>query len=387
MTTTPALADLQRHDPIHLSPPDVGALEEHYLLRALHSGWVAPLGPEVDAFERDLAHYCSREHCVALISGTAALHLALLTAEVGPGDVVLTSSLTFAATANAISYTGAEPFFVDSDRSGNMDPDLLDHAISLLRAEGKAPAAILTVDLLGKSCDHTQIGSIARAHGIQVLSDAAESLGAQRDGLPAASFGHSACVSFNGNKVLTTSGGGALLTDDAQVAQRARYLATQARQPVAHYEHTEIGYNYRLSNLLAAIGRAQLLRLDRMIARRRRVRDWYSEIFRDVPGVSVFRAGDQEDNAWLTAIIVDPNQQRWEPPDLARELAEYQVETRPMWKPMHLQPSFAGCRSVVTGVSESLFHHGLILPSGSGLSEAELERIFELLTGFLRRRS
>ena len=264
---------------IYLSSPDVTEAEERALVRAIRSGWVAPLGPEVDAFEAELAAYCGREHCVALSSGTAALHLGLLTLGVGPGDLVLTSTMTFAATANAITYTGAEPVFVDCDETGNMDAGLLEQAFVRYADGGHPITAVVPVDLLGKVVDHARIDEVAAAHGVPVLADAAESLGAIRDGRPAASFGRAAAVSFNGNKVMTTSGGGALLTDDADLAERVRYLATQARQPVVHYEHTDIGYNYRLSNVLAAVGRAQLARLDEMVERRRQHRLTYRRLF------------------------------------------------------------------------------------------------------------
>ncbi len=370
---------------IYLSPPDVGGLEEDFLVNAIRSGWVAPLGPDVDAFEATLADYCEREHCVALSSGTAALHLGLLVLGVGAGDVVVTSTMTFAATANSIVYTGAEPYFVDSDESGNMDPDLLVEALDELAADGITPAAMVPVDLLGKVANHDRLDSIAADRGIPVLSDAAESLGAKRGGKPAPAFGRAAAVSFNGNKIMTTSGGGALLTDDAGFATQVRHLATQARQPVAHYEHTEIGYNYRMSNLLAALGRAQLSRLDEMIARRRALRKAYRGVFADIPGVRIFGGDDdQEDNNWLTAIVVDPDAAGWAAADLGSALASDNIESRPLWKPMHLQPVFAGAGARVNGVSERLFHTGLSLPSGSALTGAGQERVFARIDEFLQ---
>jgi len=371
---------------IYLSPPDVGALEELHLVRALRSGWVAPLGPEVDGFEADLARTCGREHAVALSSGTAALHLGLLALGVGPGDVVVTSSMTFAATANAIVYSGAEPYFVDSGSDGNIDPELLEATVADLIAQGRTPAAILPVDLLGKVVDHERIGALADRLGIPVLSDAAESLGATRGGLPAASFGRAAAVSFNGNKVMTTSGGGALLTDDATLAARVRHLATQARQPVAHYEHEEIGFNYRMSNLLAAMGRAQLIRLSGMLERRRAIRAQYRDLFEPVEGVSIFGgANDAEDNQWLTAILVESDVTGWRPEQLAAELREQQIESRPLWKPMHLQPVFSGCGAQVNGTSERLFMTGLTLPSGSNMDAAAQQRVLQTIGHFLRR--
>ncbi len=370
---------------IHLSSPDVGEAEEAALVRALRTGWVAPLGPEVDAFESELAAMSDRAHCVALASGTAALHLGLIVLDVQPGDLVLTSTMTFAATANAITYVGAEPVFIDCDQSGNMDPDLLAEALGDLTRRGERAAAIVTVDLLGKVVDHDRVGALAATHGVPVLSDAAESLGATHNGRPAGSFGHAAAVSFNGNKIMTTSGGGAYLTDDADAAGRVRYLATQARQPVVHYEHTDVGYNYRLSNLLAAVGRAQLARLPEMLERRRNLREHYKGLFEQVPGVSIFGGDDSEDNCWLTSIVVDPGEAGFTAEDVRLALLDANIEARPLWKPMHLQPVFAGARTYVNGTSQGLFHAGLSLPSGSVLTDADVARIDSVLTPILRR--
>lgn len=379
-------------DRIYLSSPDVTEAEEAALVRAIRSGWVAPLGPEVDAFEEELAAYSGRQHCVALSSGTAALHLGLLTLGVGPGSAVLTSTMTFAATANAITYTGAVPVFVDCDETGNIDPDLLAEAFDVVAADGIPVSAVVPVDLVGKVVDHARIDQVASAHGVPVLSDAAESLGATRDGRPAASFGSAAAVSFNGNKVMTTSGGGALLTDDRELADRVRYLATQSRQPVVHYEHTEIGFNYRLSNLLAALGRAQLARLDEMVERRRQHRLTYRRLFAGVPGVIVFGepsgadGGDTRDNFWLSSVLVDPLRAGFKADDLRLTLTEANIEARPLWKPMHLQPVFAGARAVVNGTSERLFATGLSLPSGSVLSAAQVSRIEGVVSSFVEVR-
>lgn len=377
------------NDKIYMSSPDVTELEEKALVRAIRSGWIAPLGPEVDAFEAELAEYCGRKHAVALSSGTAALHLGLLTLGVGPGDLVLTSSLTFAATTNAIVYTGAEPVFIDADESGNMNPDLLEEAFKTLQDEGKTVKVVVPVDLLGKVADHERIGEVASKHGTVVLSDAAESLGATLNGKSAGAFGKAAIVSFNGNKIMTTSGGGALLTDDEQFAKHVRYLATQARQPVVHYEHTDIGYNYRMSNILAALGRAQLSRLDEMIEKRRQHRLRYSELFQDVPGVSIFGepsgvdGGDTQDNFWLTSIVVDETEAGFSASDLQQALAETNIEARPLWKPMHLQPVHQELRSFADGTSERLFQTGISLPSGSALKPEEIERIEKALKKFL----
>ncbi|MFD6700686.1 MULTISPECIES: DegT/DnrJ/EryC1/StrS family aminotransferase [unclassified Microbacterium] len=375
-------------DRIYMSSPDVTELEEQSIISAIRSGWIAPLGPDVDAFERELAERLGVGHGVALSSGTAALHLGLLTLGVKPGDVVVTSTMTFAATTNAIVYTGAEPYFVDADpQTGNMDPVLLREALTTLRDAGEHVAAIVPVDLLGKAVDYTTILSIAEEFGVPVLADAAESLGASHMGRAAGSFGRASIVSFNGNKIMTTSGGGMLLTDDADFAQHVRYLATQARQPVVHYEHIDIGYNYRMSNLLAALGRAQLSRLDAMIARRREMRELYKELFATVDGVEVFGAnGDEHDNVWLTSILVDEERTGWAPSELAAALSQDDIESRPLWKPMHKQPVFAHYRGVINGASEQLFARGLTLPSGSVLTEPQRARIVEGVNAFVGER-
>lgn len=377
---------------ILLSAPDITEHERAGILRALDSGWVAPLGPEVDAFEGEVAALTGRAHAVALSSGTAALHLALLQLGAGPGTVVITSSMTFAATANAVVYTGAEPVFVDADETGNMAPGLLAEAVTRLRAERREIAAIVPVDLLGKVADYRAIQSIADEHGIPVLSDAAESLGASREGAAAGSFGVAAAISFNGNKIMTTSGGGMLLTDDAGIAARTRYLATQARQPVVHYEHVEVGYNYRLSNLLAGLGRAQLERLASMIERRRQWRRRYRSFFAGVDGVSIFGGDDgverssDHDNFWLTSVVVDEHVAGFSADDLRKWLDGHNIESRPLWKPMHLQPVFAIADAFVDGTSEDLFQRGLSLPSGSSLRDDQFARIEGALSAFVEAR-
>ena len=370
---------------IYMSSPDVGDLEQEFVLNAMRSGWIAPLGPDVDGFEREIAERVGVEHAVALSSGTAALHLALLGLGVGQGDTVVTATMTFAATANAIAYTGAAPFFVDADPvTGNISPVLLERALAQLAAEGRKVAAIVPVDLLGRSADYDAILPLAERYGIPVLADAAESLGASYHGRAAGSFGVAAALSFNGNKILTTSGGGMLLTDDEALASRARYLATQARQPVVHYEHVDIGYNYRMSNLLAALGRAQLSRLDGMIARRAAVRELYRDLFAPVPGVTIFQGeGDEADNKWLTSILVEPSESGWTAEELREWLNADQIESRPLWKPMHLQPAFADAGAVVDGSAEHLFEVGITLPSGSVLDAEQLDRVQGRIHGFL----
>ncbi len=372
---------------ILLSTPDVGRLEEEMVGEAIRSGWVAPLGPMVDAFEERIAARCGRRHAVALSSGTAALHLALLQVGARPGTAVVVPTLTFAATANAAVYTGAEPVFVDCDpESGTLDPDLLEEALSTLRADGVPVAAVVPVDLLGRCADYTRLAPVCARFGVPLISDAAEGLGAAHASRPAGSFGLMAALSFNGNKIMTTSGGGMLLTDDQAVAERARYLSTQARQPAVHYEHTEVGYNYRLSNVLAALGLAQLERLDGMIARRRQVREEYARLFEAVPGTRIFqRTGDDADNCWLTAVLVDPQVTGWAAEDLRTALDEADIESRPLWKPMHAQPVFAGARSFLNGNSDVLFRTGLTLPSGSALTAAQLGEVTAVLGSFLGR--
>ncbi len=375
---------------IYLSSPDVTDAEERALVRAVRSGWIAPLGPEVDAFEAELAEATGRGHAVALSSGTAALHLGLLLLGVRPGDVVICSSMTFAATANTITYVGAEPWFVDADSSANLNPDLLQRALDTATAEGRRVGAVVPVDLFGHVVDHERIDPIVAAAGAPLLCDAAESLGSVYAGRPAASFGDLAAVSFNGNKVMTTSGGGALLTDDAANADRARYLASQARLPAPHYQHSEIGYNYRLSNLLAALGRAQLARLPEMIERRRALRRRYLELFDGVPGVTVLGQPEREvgatrDNYWLTSVVIEPELAGFSRDDVAAALAAADIESRPLWKPLHLQPVFAGARAELDGTSERLFARGLSLPSGSSITDAQIEQVLDVVAGAVAR--
>jgi dTDP-4-amino-4,6-dideoxygalactose transaminase len=370
---------------ILMSPPDVGELEQEYVLRALKSGWVAPAGPDLATFEREVAERCGVPYAVALSSGTAALHLALVSWGIGAGDVVVTSTMTFAATANAIVYTGAEPHFVDCDAvTGNMDPTLLEQALAGLTKQGRRVAAVLPVDLLGKCCQYDAIEEVVAPYGVPILCDAAEALGAWGAGRPAGSFGDAAVLSFNGNKVLTTSGGGMLLTHDAVLADRVRYLSTQARQPTVHYEHTDVGYNYRLSNVLAALGRAQLIRLDDMLERRRSWRDGYRALVAPWEGVSVFGgANDQDDNCWLTAITIDETVAGVSA-DLVRErLTEAGIECRPLWKPLHLQPVFSHCGGTISGQAEQLFRQSITLPSGSSMSGAEFAQVAAALEAAL----
>lgn len=376
---------------IFLSSPDVGRAEREALGRAFDTGYIAALGPELDAFEAEVASYCDRAYGVGLSSGTSALHLSLLALGVGPGDVVITSSMTFAATANAIVHAGAAPVFVDCDVTGNIDPELARRAALTVLDGGYRIGAIMPVDLLGKVADYDRIEEWADPLGISVVADAAEGMGAHRDGRPAGSFGVAAAVSFNGNKPITTSGGGMLLTDDEVLASKARKLATQAREPVPWYEHAEVGYNYRLSNLLAGLGRAQLERLPEMLRRRREVREFYTDLFGPVEGVEVFNGSeDSEDSCWLTSVLVDERKTGWGPASLIAALDQDDIEARHLWKPMHLQPVYASSpffsASGQGSVSASLFERGVTLPSGSVLSDDDLDRIASSVSRFLEKR-
>lgn len=374
---------------IHLSKADVTQIEEEFVLDALRSGWIAPLGPHVDAFEAEIAERTGRAQALAVSSGTAALHLALLGVGAGPGSVVPVSTLTFAATVNAISYTGAEPVLVDAHASdGNLDVALLVEAVDTLLEEGKDVPAVVAVDLFGRCVDYTTLEPALEARGVALVEDAAEALGARHAGRAAGSFGPVAALSFNGNKILSTSGGGMVLSDDEALLSRARYLATQARMPVPWYEHTEVGYNYRLSNILAALGRGQLRRLDTMIERRREIRQAYAEALAPHDDVRLLgRSGsdtDADDNCWLTAIVVDrPGPHTAD--HLVQALNEQDIEARHVWKPMHLQPAFAQCRTFSTGAAETLFERGACLPSGAGLRDDEVARVIDALVEALRR--
>ncbi|WP_433392443.1 DegT/DnrJ/EryC1/StrS family aminotransferase [Micromonospora sp. KLBMP9576] len=372
---------------IHLSAPDVGPLEESYVIAALRSGWVAPAGPDLEAFEQAIAERAGTGGAVAVSSGTAALHLALLGVGVEAGDVVIVPTLTFVATANAVRYTGARPVFVDCDpQTGNVDVGLLAELIRRLRSRGERIGAVVPVDMFGSCVDYTALLPVCADAGIPVVEDAAEALGASHRGRAAGSFGQVGILSFNGNKIMTTSGGGMLVSDDAALLARARHLSTQAREPARHYEHRETGYNYRLSNLLAALGRAQLVRLDEMIARRRQLRERYAKLFAPVPGVQLIGGEDGESNCWLTGIAVEPARCGWHAADLGAHLADGDIETRPVWKPMHLQPVYAGAECLLTGAAERLFAEGLVLPSGSALGEPQVTRVLRAIDEFLATR-
>jgi dTDP-4-amino-4,6-dideoxygalactose transaminase len=363
---------------IYLSPPDTGALEREYLLAALDSGWVAPVGPDLDGFEHDLARLTGWPGVTAVSSGTAALHLALLVIGVEPGDEVLVSTFTFAASANAVVHAGATPVFVDSEASTwNLDPTLLADVLAERRRTNRLPRAVVVTDLYGQCADYDAIVPLCRELGVTVIEDAAEAVGSTYRGRAAGTLGDVGIFSFNGNKIMTTSSGGAVLAADTAVTDRVRYLATQARQPALHYEHTEVGYNYRLSNLLAAVGRAQLVRLPTMIERRLAVHALYRERLDGLEGV-VFMPLSPADswNGWLTCLVLDSSEQR---DRVLAALAADDIEARPLWKPMHAQPVYAAHEAHVTGVSDELFARGLCLPSGSVLSDDDVTRVADVV--------
>lgn len=361
---------------IALSTPHLGERERVLLLDAFDSNWVM-LGPHVDAFEEEVARYVGVEHAVALASGTAALHLALVALGVGAGDEVWTSTLTFAATTNAISYTGARPVFIDSElESWNMDPELLQEALATARRRGVLPKVVMPVDIYGQTANYGRLLPLCEEYGVSLVEDAAEALGATCGGKRAGSFGVAAAVSFNGNKIITCGGGGMLLTNDPALAARARFLATQARDPAPHYQHSTIGYNYRLSNLLAAVGRGQLECLEERVTARRSNFEYYQEALADLPGLSFMpEANWGRCTRWLTCVIIDEGVFGASREELRLHLQAQGIEARPVWKPMHLQPVFANCSTVGGGVAAGLFDQGLCLPSGSNLERSDLERV------------
>lgn len=360
---------------VFLSPPDVGEAEKAALVAAVDSGWVAPAGPDLDAFEAEVAAVAGRRHAVGLASGTAALHLLLRELGVGPGDVVLASTFTFIGSIGPAVELGATPVFVDCDDSWNVAPDLVAAAV-----EQHHPKVAVIVDLYGRGADLPTLAPVLDAAGVTLVEDAAEAVGATVDGRPAGSFGVAAVFSFNGNKLVTTSGGGALLTDDERLARRVRHLATQAREPAPHYEHVEVGTNERLSNLLAAVGRAQLSTLDARIARRRAIRARYQDALGDLPGIGWNPVDDDRHtvNHWLTCITIDPGT-GVTPEKLRVALEAVDVEARPTWKPMHLQPVFAGTPAVLDGTSDRIFATGLCLPSGGAMTDDEQDRVIETI--------
>lgn len=362
---------------IYLSSPHLGEWEQRFVTEAFETNWVAPLGPNVDAFEREFCEIVGCKHAAATSSGTAALHLALILAGVGPGDEVLVSSLTFVASVNPIIYQGATPVFIDAERgSWNMDPQLAIEAIEQRVARGKAPKALILVHLYGQSADTAPIRAACDRHGVMLIEDAAEALGATYHDASPGTFGKMGIFSFNGNKIITTSGGGMLVSDDAALIQHARKLATQARDPAPHYEHTEIGFNYRLSNICAGIGRGQLRVLEDRVLARRAVYNRYVEALSDLPGIEfAAEAPWGRHTRWLTCLTIDPAKFGADRETLRKIMEADNVEARPVWKPMHMQPIFASCEVYGGAVGADLFERGLCLPSGSNMTAEEQDRV------------
>ena len=364
---------------IWLSSPHMGGTEMSYMQEAYDSNWIAPLGPNVTAFEEALEKYVKEEAIVAcLASGTSALHLALIMAGVTSGDTVLCQSFTFSASANPIRYQGANPVFIDSEiTTWNMCPVALEEAIKDQIVQGKKPKAIIVVHLYGMPAKIAEICTIANEYDILLIEDAAEALGSTYEGRKCGTFGDFGILSFNGNKIITTSGGGALVCKNEESKKRAIYLATQARDIAAHFQHSEVGYNYRMSNVLAGIGRGQMEVLDKHIGLRRANQQFYKKIFSEVPGITVFEEPNAAyfSNHWLSSITIDKTKTGFSREDLRLSLWEDIIESRPLWKPMHLQPVFKNCAYYGEQIAETLFENGLCLPSGSNLTEEDRMRI------------
>lgn len=370
------------HQKIYLSPPHLGEQEFEYVREAFSTNWIAPLGPNVDGFEEDLAAFTGAAHVAALSSGTAALHLALILLGVQQGDEVICQSMTFSATANPIVYQGATPVFVDSEPdTWNMDPLLMEDAIKDRLAKGRKPKAIIPVHLYGMPAKMDEILQIAAEYEIPVIEDAAEALGSVYKGKACGTLSRLGVLSFNGNKIITTSGGGALIGDDEETIRNARFLASQARDPAPHYQHSHIGFNYRMSNVCAGIGRGQMQVLHCRISQRRAIYQRYLKQLSVLPGVQfITEPEDCFSNRWLTTILVDPALSGGVDRETVRQaLEKANVESRPLWKPMHMQPVFAGVPAYVNNVAESLFKQGLCLPSGSSLTPEQLDYIAGLI--------
>ncbi len=364
---------------IWLSSPHMGGGEEKYVQEAFATNWVAPVGPNINGFEEDIQTYLGpHNEVVALNSGTAAIHLALMLSGVKANDEVLCQSFTFSASANPITYQGAMPIFVDSEKdTWNMCPVALEEAIKDRMLKGKKPKAILLVDLYGMPAKMDEIVAISKKYAIPLIEDAAEALGSSYKGKKCGTFGDFGVISFNGNKIITTSGGGALVCKNKEDKQKAIFLATQARENAAHYQHSKIGYNYRMSNILGGIGRGQMEVLDKRIHARRNNHHFYQKLFQHIEGVTVLAEPSKHyfSNHWLSAILIDASKTGFTREDLRRSLEKDNIESRPLWKPMHLQPVFKDCAYYGATVSEDLFRDGLCLPSGSNLSANDLERI------------
>lgn len=362
---------------ILLSTPHLGDEEFRFVKEAFDTNWIAPVGPHIDAFETEFCQMTGATAAAAVSSGTAALHLALRLLNIGSGDEVICSTLTFVASANPIVYQGAKPVFIDSDEtSWNMDPNLLSDRLRQRAKVGKLPKAVMLVHLYGQCADIDPILALCQEYEIPLIEDAAEALGASYKGQTPGTFGELGIYSFNGNKIITTSGGGMLVGKNPELINKARFLATQARDPAPHYQHSEIGYNYRLSNVLAGIGRGQLKVLEDRVAARRRNFDFYQTALGDLPGVRFMpEASYGRSTRWLSCLTIDPKRFGATREQVRLSLLKENIESRPVWKPLHLQPVFADCDCVGGAVSERLFAEGLCLPSGSNLSQSDLARV------------
>ncbi len=372
---------------IYLSSPHMGGTEQSFVKEAFDTNWIAPLGPNVVGFEKDLESYLGNgNHVAALSSGTAALHLALILLGVGKGDEVICQSMTFSASANPIVYQGATPIFVDSEpETWNICPNHLEEAIKDRIAKGKKPKAIIAVHLYGMPYRAEEIKKISEKYEIPIVEDSAEALGSSYKGQKCGTFGDISILSFNGNKIITTSGGGALVSRNLKHKEKAIFLATQARDAAPHYQHSEIGYNYRLSNISAGIGRGQMEILDKHVALRRKMNDFYKDIFKNTDGVKLFTEPNKNyfSNHWLSCVLVDKNVCGFSSEEIRLAMAENNIECRPLWKPMHLQPVFKNAPYFGGKVSENLFDIGLCLPSGSNLTIKEKVKINDVLVRFI----
>ncbi len=370
---------------IYLSPPHMTGEEKKYIDEAFETNWIAPLGPHVDAFEKELSDYLGVKGSLALSSGTAAMHLALLLSGVGEGDHVYCSSLTFAATANPILYVGAEPVFIDAEpTSWNISVEALERALFDSKKSGSLPKAVIVVNLYGQSANMDAVLELCNQYGVLLVEDAAESLGATYKNKASGSFGKFGVLSFNGNKIITTSGGGAIVSHDEEALVRGRYLASQARSPVRHYEHTEVGYNYRLSNILAGIGRAQLKVLDERVKARRAIFERYYDALAGIEGIDFMpETSYGVSTRWLTTMTVDPERCGINRDQIIDALDKNNIESRPVWKPMQMQPLYSEYKYYShvqrESVSKKLFNHGLCLPSGSSLSQEEQDKIIDII--------
>jgi dTDP-4-amino-4,6-dideoxygalactose transaminase len=369
---------------IWLSSPHMGGNEKQYVDDAFSSNWIAPLGPNVTGFENDIVSYLSNEvHVGALSSGTAALHLGLILLDVKPGDEVLCQSMTFSASANPIVYLGAKPIFIDSEKdTWNICPEALETAIKDRIAKGKKPKAIIAVHLYGMPYKVTEIRAIADKYEIPILEDSAEALGSSYKGQKCGTFGDISVLSFNGNKIITTSGGGAIVSKDKKHIEKAVFLSTQARDNAPHYQHSEIGYNYRMSNICAGIGRGQMEVLDKHVSLRREMHSFYNSLFKEIEEASLFSEFNKDyySNFWLSTIVFSDTKKN--PEELRLLFEKENIETRPLWKPMHLQPVFKDAPYYGGSISETLFKNGLCLPSGSNLVVHDKERIKECLNNY-----